>query len=270
MRTAVSFWQMTVGIFVETGVRYFLFASVAWVLAYLVFKRRWQHRKINPSAPAKSDVWRELRYSFFTLIVFGAVGTATIWAGKYGYTRMYFGLTQHSWGWFFASIVLTIFLHDAYFYWTHRLMHHPRLFRIVHHTHHRSVNPTPWAAYSFSPWEAVVQAGIFPLAVTVMPIHPLAFFLFMVWQITFNVMGHTGFEFHPRWLMNTFLGKIMNTPTNHVMHHEVFRANYGLYFNIWDRLMGTNHADYEKRFHDVTSRPVAQEPTVAAIPVSAK
>jgi sterol desaturase/sphingolipid hydroxylase (fatty acid hydroxylase superfamily) len=46
----------------------------------------------------------------------------------------------------------------------------------------------------------------------------------------------------------------MNTPTNHVMHHEKLRGNYGLYFNVWDRLMGTNHKDYEKRFEEVVTR----------------
>ena len=33
------------------------------------------------------------------------------------------------------------------------------------------------------------------------------------------------------------------------------RGNYGLYFNVWDRLMGTNHDAYEARFREVTSRP---------------
>ena len=56
--------------------------------------------------------------------------------------------------------------------------------------------------------------------------------------------------------MNTPLRFILNTPTNHVMHHEKMRGNYDLYFKILDRLMGTNHPDYEARFREVTSRPV--------------
>ena len=70
-----------------------------------------------------------------------------------------------------------------------------------------------------------------------------------------NVLGHTGYEFFPPWLMNTPLKWFFNTPTNHAMHHEKLRGNYGLYFNLWDRLMGTNHADYEARFREVTTRP---------------
>ena len=76
----------------------------------------------------------------------------------------------------------------------------------------------------------------------------------MVWQIVFNVLGHTGFEYYPKWLMRTWLGRLLNTPTNHIQHHEKFTGNYGLYFNVWDRLMGTNHKDYESRFNEVTTR----------------
>jgi Delta7-sterol 5-desaturase len=89
----------------------------------------------------------------------------------------------------------------------------------------------------------------------VIPMHPYAFVIFMFWQITFNIVGHTGYEFHPRWLMDSWLGRILNTPTNHAQHHEKMRGNYGLYFNVWDRLMGTNHPDYESRFREVTTRP---------------
>ena len=102
--------------------------------------------------------------------------------------------------------------------------------------------------------QAMMQALIFPLLAFTVPMHPLAIFAFMIWQITFNVIGHTGFEYHPNWLMRSWLGKIVNTPTNHVQHHEKMRGNYGLYFNLWDRLMGTNHPDYESRFREVTSR----------------
>ena len=99
-----------------------------------------------------------------------------------------------------------------------------------------------------------MQALIFPILMLVLPMHPFAFAAFMVWQIVFNVAGHTGYEFYPRWFLDTWFGKIINTPTNHAMHHEKMRGNYGLYFNVWDRLMGTNHADYERRFREVTSR----------------
>jgi hypothetical protein len=54
-------------------------------------------------------------------------------------------------------------------------------------------------------------------------------------------------------------GLFLNTSTHHAMHHEAFRANYGLYFNIWDRLLGTNHPQYEQRFAAVTGPSVEAE-----------
>ena len=256
--TLVGFLKLLTSITVATAVRYFLFAGLAWLLGYVWFKRRWWRRKIIERMPTSADIRREILYSLLTLLVFGLVGMGTIWASLHGYTQLYRKLGAHSWLWFVTSIGLCIVLHDTYFYWTHRLMHHRRLFRWFHRAHHLSTNPSPWASYAFAPLEAVVQAGIFPLAVILIPMHPFAFAIFMVWQITFNVAGHTGYEFHPRWLLDSWWGRLLNTPTNHIMHHEKMRGNYGLYFNVWDRLMGTNHADYEKRFREVTSRPACQ------------
>jgi len=250
----LDFLRLTKDSALGVSVNYLLLGGIAWLLGYVFFPRRWFHRKIIPRLPQSSEVWREIRYSALTLVIFGAVGAATIVAARMGFTQLYFKLNQHGWAWFWTSVACAIVLHDTYFYWTHRLMHHPRLFRAFHRVHHLSHNPSPWAAYAFSPLEAVVEAGIFPLAVMIIPMHPLAFAAFMGWQIVFNVIGHTGYEIYPRWLMNTWFGKIANTPTNHVMHHETLRGNYGLYFNVWDRLMKTNHEDYERRFLEVTSR----------------
>ncbi len=246
-----SAWSSAV--FIAT--RYGLFAGIAWLLAYVLFYRRWKHRKVVQKLPASSEIRREMLYSACSVVIFAAVGVLTFVLGKEGWTQMYRRTDQYPAAWFWLSIVCAIFIHDTWFYWTHRLMHHRKLFRFFHRTHHLSHNPSPWAAYAFDPAEAVVQALIFPLVLLLIPMHVAAFGLFMVWQISFNIIGHTGFEIYPKWFMDSWLGKFLNTPTNHAMHHEKLRGNYGLYFNFWDRLMKTNHADYEKRFREVTTRP---------------
>jgi sterol desaturase/sphingolipid hydroxylase (fatty acid hydroxylase superfamily) len=93
----------------------------------------------------------------------------------------------------------------------------------------------------------VVQALIGPIVVCLIPMHGLAFAAFMAWQIIFNVFGHLGHEIYPGWFFRTAAGRWLNTPTHHHLHHEQFRGNYGLYFNVWDRLMGTNLPDYSAR-----------------------
>lgn len=254
-----AFDKLVLGIAVENWLRYIVFAGIGWLLGYVLFKRRWHHRKINLKIPTASDMWREFRWSMLTVVVYGFVGAATIWAWKMGWTQLYRKPDALGWPWFVASILIAIVLHDTWFYWSHRLMHHRALFRWFHKVHHASTNPSPWAAYSFAPLEALAQALIFPIVVFLIPITPWAFAIFMVWQIAFNVAGHTGYEYHPRWLMDSWLGKFVNTPTNHAMHHESMRGNYGLYFNVWDRLMGTNHANYEARFREVTGRSKDEE-----------
>lgn len=249
-----DFLELVRNMSVGLAVRYTLFAGAAWLLGYVIFKRAWIRRKIIASFPQSEEVRREILYSASSVVIFAIVGALTFIAVRRGWTQMYWKVETRGTTWFCLSIVCAILLHDTWFYWTHRMMHHRWFFRWFHRVHHLSHNPTPWASYSFAPLEAVMQAAIFPLTAFLIPIHPYAFAIFMVWQITFNVIGHTGYEFHPHWLMKSPLRFIVNTPTNHIMHHEKMRGNYGLYFNFWDRLMGTNHKDYEDRFREVTSR----------------
>lgn len=227
---------------------YVLLASTAWLIFYVIFRATFRHRRVVPRDPTARQVCREVAHSIRSIAIFGLVTLAVIVATRAGWTRMYHRFNDYGWTWFVLSIGVMIVMHDTYFYWTHRLMHHRRLYHFFHHTHHLSISPTPWAAYAFSPAEAFVQAGIGPLVVFTIPSHPAAFATFMIWQILFNVLGHCGHEFYPRWFLKTPAAVMLNTVTHHALHHEKFRANFGLYFNVWDRLMGTNHRDYERRF----------------------
>jgi sterol desaturase/sphingolipid hydroxylase (fatty acid hydroxylase superfamily) len=240
-------------------------AGALWVLFYVLLRRVVGHRKVVPRPPGAGQISREVATSVRSIAVFGLVTAAVVFAQQCGYTRLYRRVDDHGWAWFAGSIAAAVVLHDAYFYWSHRLLHHPRVFRLVHRAHHTSTNPTPWAAYSFSLPEALVQAGIGPLLVFTLPMHGAAFAAFMAWQIGFNVLGHCGYEIFPRWFLRTWAGKVLNTPTHHTLHHEKVRGNYGLYFNVWDRLLGTNHPDYEARFERATTHPAAGEPTREAV-----
>jgi lathosterol oxidase len=238
-------------------------ATVIWVAFYVLLRRRLAARKVVPRGPTRKQISREVLHSIRSIAVFSIVTAVVVFAALGGHTRLYRNISDHGWGWFFASVMIAVVIHDAYFYWTHRLMHHRRLYKFFHRTHHISTNPTPWAAYAFSVPEAVVQAGIGPLVVCTIPMHGAAFTAFMAWQIAFNVFGHGGYEVYPRWFMRTWAGRLMNTPTHHALHHEKFRGGYSLYFNVWDRLMGTNHPDYEARFAKVVSASAPAEPAKA-------
>jgi Delta7-sterol 5-desaturase len=247
--------QAACGVAVKDALWYGVAAGILWLAFYVLFRRGMARRKVVRRAAPWGQVGGEVARSLRSILVFAAMTGAVVFAALGGHTRLYRRVEDYGWAWFFASIAVAVAAHDAYFYWTHRLMHHPRLFRLVHRTHHLSTNPTPWAAYSFGVTEAFVQAGIGPLLVFTIPMHGAAFLAFMTWQITFNVFGHCGYEIFPGWFLDTRFGKLLNTVTHHTLHHEKVRGNYGLYFNVWDRLMGTNQQDYEARFAEATNAP---------------
>lgn len=252
---------------------YLTFASAMWIGFYWLLARWMKRRRIGRHPLDRRRVAWEVLYSFRSMLVFSAVAGLITIAVMRGWTRLYLDPALYGWGWIVASFFLLIFVHDAYFYWTHRAMHHPWLFRRVHRIHHLSTNPTPWAAYSFSIPEAIVQAAVVPLMIFLVPLHPFALLAFGVYRHFFSILGHSGHEVFPKWFLRSPLGWFFNTNTHHHQHHEVFNANYGLYFNFWDRLMGTNHARYEERFDEavgaVKPASVAAPAVVSAAPLPA-
>ena len=234
--------------------RYFIAAGSAYLIFWIFFKRQWHHRIIQKKELKAKKIWFEFRYSMCTVVIFAIIGWGIVTAKNIGYTLIYNEIEEFGWGWFLISIILMILLHDTWFYWTHRLMHHPFIFRHVHLVHHRSTNPSPWAAYSFHPIEAVVEAGIFPIIVFTIPAHGIALLIFLIYMITQNVQGHLGIEFLPKWFIKNKWISWHTTTTHHDLHHKDFNSNYGLYFTWWDKWLGTEHENYLERFKEVTSR----------------
>ncbi|HEU0065283.1 MAG TPA: sterol desaturase family protein, partial [Flavisolibacter sp.] len=161
-------------------------------------------------------------------------------------------IEKYGWLYFFLAFPLMFLIHDTYFYWTHRIMHHRKLFKAFHLVHHQSVNPSPWAAYSFHPLEAIVEAGVFVVFLFTIPVHKLHLFFFFFFMIVYNVYGHLGYELYPNNFNKNWFGKWINTSVSHNQHHQYFKGNYGLYFTMWDRLMGTLRKDYDSKFNEVT------------------
>jgi lathosterol oxidase len=245
--------------------RYLLVAGTAFVVFWIWGCEHWQSRLIQGVYPQAEKLWHDVRWSMSTVIVFSAVGVAIYYAGRAGVLRRYEDVAAYGWGWFGVTIVLLIVLQDTYFYWTHRAMHHRRLYRAVHRRHHRSTNPSPWTAYAFSPIEALVHALFVPLVWLVVPMHDAAVFVFLAFMIVRNVLGHLSIElFSPGFARGRFSGW-HTTATHHALHHRRFATNYGLYFTLWDRLMGTTDPHYEPTFERIASGAALDRPLATAV-----
>ena len=130
-------------------------------------------------------------------------------------------------------------------------MHWKRVFKYVHKLHHQSTNPTVFTAFSLHPIEAVIQMAIIPIVVFTIPHHISVPSVFGTYSLILNVVGHIGFEFFPKWTARNKILKWHNTATHHNLHHTNVKANYGLYFNIWDRIMNTNSRGYVEHFEEL-------------------
>jgi sterol desaturase/sphingolipid hydroxylase (fatty acid hydroxylase superfamily) len=240
--------------FTTVASRYFIIAGLAWFVWYIIFKKSKGFKKIQAKFPTNKDYKREISYSIVTMFIFAAVPALILLTSFRQYTQYYTDIHQHGMLWFWIAFPIMFVIHDTYFYWTHRAMHHPKLFKILHLVHHKSTNPSPWAAYAFHPLEAFVEAGVFIVFVMIMPVQTLHLFIFFFLMIVYNVYGHLGWELYPKNFNKSFIGRWVNTSVNHNQHHQFFKGNYGLYFLWWDRWMHTLREDYDKSFEEVKTR----------------
>jgi len=248
-------WQLYFHDVVLIGSRYLLLASLAFLIFYVLLKKKIAGKKIQQKFPRLLDYTREIGFSILTVFIMAFIPAIVIGSPSLSkYTRFYTDIQQHSMTWFVLAFPVMAIIHDTYFYWMHRAIHHPRVFKLVHLVHHQSTNPSPFAAYAFHPLEAILEAGIFLVFVFTIPVHFYHLIFFFLFMIIYNVYGHLGWELYPKGFSKHWLGKWINTSVNHNLHHQYFKGNYGLYFLFWDRLMGTIRPDYDERFEAVKNR----------------
>lgn len=245
----------------------FTFITVLGYLApagsyFWLYHVRAQQNHLEPiqsRRPTAKDIRREIQLSLSTCLVFSVMVTFLYQLYKGGHTSIYWRLRDYPYGFLFLSVFIALVLHDTWFYWTHRFMHWRPVFKYFHLAHHRSVSPTPWAIYAFQPAEAVLQFLIIGLIVVFVPMHPLGLLLFLFIDAHVNTAGHTGYEIIPRFLSNSPWFQGLNTVTHHDLHHTHPNKNYGSFFNVWDRWMGTYLPDDAAEASHHAARPVPAE-----------
>jgi Delta7-sterol 5-desaturase len=239
--------------------RYFIAATLIFGIVWALRRTSLKTRKIQAREATKADMKREFLASLQTIGVYAFVTIFIIWGLRHGVLKSIQG-DYGLWG-NLGLLAAILVAHDAYFYWAHRTMHHPRLFKTFHRAHHRSITPTPFAAYSFAIPEAFVMALFLPLWQLFVATPGIVLFSFLAVMIIRNAMGHAGFELQPRWWLSTPLTRWINTTTHHDLHHAgSFNHNYGLYFTWWDKMMGTEHPEYHATFTRVVGPNAATAP----------
>ncbi len=240
-------WTVFGTILAADFLRYAIPAALAWGLLWVAFRGWAPGRRLGPQAPTAAQRRREILYSLSTVAIFALNGFGIHALAVAGVLEIYPEIASRGWAYWWASLAGLVLAHDAYFYGVHRLLHRPWWFARVHAWHHRSVHPSPWAAYAFHPAEAGLMAAFLPLALAAAPLHPGAIFAFLAHMIVRNVLGHCGVALTPRNALGRWYARHFTTTLHHHLHHSSGGGNFGLYFAWLDRWLGTELGAYRER-----------------------
>lgn len=135
-------------------------------------------------------------------------------------------------GWFLFVPIFT----SMHFYFVHRFLHWPPLYRIAHALHHRNANVGPWSGLSMHPIEHVLYLSS-ALIHLVLASHPIHLFYHMYWNTLGAATTHSGYE----GLLVKDKNQLELGSFYHQLHHRYFECNYGNPPMPWDKWFGSFH-----------------------------
>ncbi|KAJ3020853.1 C-4 sterol methyl oxidase [Thoreauomyces humboldtii] len=140
------------------------------------------------------------------------------------------------------SCIFCLIVEDAYHYWVHRLMHHPKLYRHVHKIHHEFQAPFGITAEHAHPIEVLVLGQGFFLGPVILllagvDMHVITMAAWLALRLLETVDVHAGYDFP--WSLHKLL-PFLGGAEFHDYHHMAFVGNYSSSFRWWDWMFGTD------------------------------
>ncbi|PHR92228.1 MAG: desaturase [Blastopirellula sp.] len=136
----------------------------------------------------------------------------------------------------FMLALLVPVIHEIHFFYIHRLIHTPFLYKHVHSVHHNSINPSPWSSLAMHPVEHMLYFSTMFYHL-IIPSNPIIA-LYQLHYAGFGaVPGHIGFD-------KIEVGKnsaVDSHAYTHYLHHKYFEVNYGDGLVPLDKIFGTWH-----------------------------
>lgn len=117
---------------------------------------------------------------------------------------------------FVRDFSICVVAREILFYYSHRLLHVPSLYRRIHKTHHKFKAPVSFASQYAHPIEHIV-ANTLPIALppALLGTHIITMWVFLAWQLIETATVHSGYDF--------FGG----AAKRHDRHHERFDVHFG-------------------------------------------
>jgi len=136
-----------------------------------------------------------------------------------------------------------VYLDDFLYYWVHRAMHAPFLYRHVHSVHHKVL--TPWAVtgHYMHPLEFAVTGALALVPAALLGAHLNVLWAWVTWRQWEATEGHCGYDF-PWSPSHLFPGS--DGARHHDAHHARVKGNYAGFFAYVDGLFGTFAKGYAR------------------------
>ncbi len=181
---------------------------------------------------AHNQVRTEILNSLVSIAIFAGYGVLTVHAERVG-------VIDIDWSPGMATVLINLALltvwNEVHFYACHRLLHTRWLYRKVHAVHHRSVVPTPFTTYSFHWVEAAMLSSVMILMALVWTLDIVTMIVFPGISLIANSIGHMNYAVFP----NKDHGELLAACQRHTAHHTRWNGNYGFYWPLLDRWLGT-------------------------------
>lgn len=127
-----------------------------------------------------------------------------------------------------SQIVVCILVEEIGFYYTHRLFHHPRLYKHIHKIHHEWTTPVSITSIYCHPIEHAFS-NLSPVLIgpVICGSHVTTIWIWACVAVMSTTFSHSGYHF-----------PLQPSPEAHDYHHKVFNECFGV-LGILDYLHGT-------------------------------
>ncbi|EFC50511.1 C-5 sterol desaturase [Naegleria gruberi] len=224
---------------IAATVGYFAATSISYMIFFGIF-RDYFHPPHEPQ-PFKGQEWLEAKMSMIAIPWLSFL-TIPFFIGELkGHSKLYWQ-AENDPLWYYVVVVSAFILFtDMCIYWIHRWEHtFPLLYKYIHKPHHKWLVVTPFAAFAFHPLDGWAQALPYHIFVYLIPMNTKLYIsLFVVVQL-WSINIHDGVDAVGSRLGSS-ASQYVNGSLHHFIHHTRFDYNYGQYFTIWDRIMGSHY-----------------------------
>ncbi|MBN8609481.1 MAG: sterol desaturase family protein [Deltaproteobacteria bacterium] len=219
-------------LYVWMGVSLAVSGVLVVALAWMHHAPRFADHRIRKGMPMRMSIPHRVTMGVITSVLSLAITLGTPWLLR----DVFFTETMPAWWVMVLQGIGIVLVYDFTYYFLHRLMHVKALMPLVHHQHHRAVNPSSLEAFYQHPAELVAGLTLLFFALwAVGPVHTRVFGVVFFFYSTVNILVHSGMQFR-----TPLLAPIDYLTRKHHAHHlQDGRKNYATLTPFWDLMFGT-------------------------------